>query len=94
MLAKTVDTWYTDSSKTKDGVGVYNIREYENINLSNIAAIFQAEVVAITACVKAMMRKDYNNKRIRINDSNQIIGFGSGDIRSKIAHSANNRLWP
>lgn len=96
MLARSGDTWHTEGSKTKDesGAGVYNIRECESINLGSLATVLQAEVVAITVYVKTMMRKAYNNKRIRIMTESQaaLRALESTPIRSKVVNECLNAL--
>lgn len=61
--------WYTDGSKTSSSTGAGIYEETGNgysINLGNTTTVFQAELLAITACVQVMVWRGYENRMIHI----------------------------
>ena len=56
--------WYTDGSKTKDGVGlgIYNKSMQISIStsLGNLMTVYQAEMLALSKCTETKQIKDRN----------------------------------
>lgn len=90
--------WYTDGSKTDDGVGagIYSERPQTNIyiSLGKYASIFQAEVYAIAMCAYEIARQGYKNKTIYILSDSQaaLKAINSPAINSKIVWECINSL--
>ena len=85
--------WYTDGSKTPDGVGsgVYSRHPTTEISMSlgKIPTVFQAEVTAIEICVRECLDKKYEHKNILILSDSQagIKALESNRINSKLVWS-------
>lgn len=69
--AETSSRIWLNSVVTLQTPMVFDIRECESIKLISPAIVSQAEVLAITEFVSAMIRRTYNSKRIRIIVSSQ-----------------------
>ncbi|XP_069962571.1 uncharacterized protein [Bactrocera oleae] len=68
LLTNSTIKWYTDSSKTAEGIGagVAGPRTKLFIPMGSFPSIFQAEVYAISRCVEINLRRNYRNKSIGI----------------------------
>lgn len=68
-------TWFTDGSKTSEGVGagIYGIRPKRTIsfNLSKDATVFQAEVAAIRSCAEEIIRQEADHGSVAIFSDSQ-----------------------
>ncbi|XP_036339813.1 uncharacterized protein LOC118749151 [Rhagoletis pomonella] len=65
--------WYTDGSKTPEGIGagVYGPRLQLSVPMGAYPSIFQAEVYAISLCAEINLRRNYRNERILILSDSQ-----------------------
>ena len=67
--------WFTDGSKTKDGVGAGlcgpGKKDEQCIRLQDYNTVFQAELFAIKRCAELLMVKELSNKTIRICSDSQ-----------------------
>jgi ribonuclease HI len=82
--------WYTDGSKTDQGVGagIYGDKPRTKINLGlgQYPTVFQAEIVAIEQCAREIIRRSYEDKTIVIYSDSQaaIRALSSCKISSKL----------
>ena len=88
--------WYTDGSKTSEGVGagIYNESVGFSFALGTLLTIFQAEVIAIIECVDKMINENVFGKNIAIcSDSlSALKALYSIEIRSKLLLECSMKL--
>lgn len=96
QITKGALTYYTDGSKTNEGVGIGitgpNIRI--SAALGNAPTIFQAELLAIEFCAQECLRKGLNSARIFIASDSQaaLKALKSTTYESKIAWNCKQSL--
>ena len=90
--------WYTDGSKTKDGVslGIYNKSMQISISTSrgNLMTVYQAEILALSKCIETMLEKQIKDKNIVIcsDSKSALLTLKKDCIQSKIAHDCSLKL--
>lgn len=88
--------WYTDGSKTDEGVGsgVYGPRTNLYRSLGKTPSVFQSEIYAIEMCLDLIKQRGYNKKVIKIlSDSRAaLMALGSYEIKSQIVLCCLNKL--
>nr|XP_036227438.1 uncharacterized protein LOC118682552 [Bactrocera oleae] len=73
LLRESTIKWYTDGSKTEEGIGpgVAGPSTKLSIPMGSFPSIFQAEVYAISRCVGINLQRNYHNKSIAILSDSQ-----------------------
>jgi ribonuclease HI len=83
----TILIWYTDGSKTKNGIGAgvycHGTRRKLSLSLGQYTTVFQAEVYVIKACAVENLDSDYKNRNICILSEAAIEALGKYQITSK-----------
>uniref|UniRef100_A0A0K8UJZ2 RNase H type-1 domain-containing protein n=1 Tax=Bactrocera latifrons TaxID=174628 RepID=A0A0K8UJZ2_BACLA len=96
LLRDSSIRWYTDGSKTSEGIGagVAGPRAKLSIPMGRFPSIFQAEVFAISRCVELNLHRGYRNERIAIlSDSQAAFGaISSYEVKSLLVQECIDRL--
>ncbi|XP_049315637.1 uncharacterized protein LOC125779115 [Bactrocera dorsalis] len=73
LLEDSTIQWYTDGSKTPEGIGagIAGPRTKQSILMGSFPSIFQAEVFAISQCAEVNLSRNYRNQRIAILSDSQ-----------------------
>ncbi|XP_050339722.1 uncharacterized protein LOC126766064 [Bactrocera neohumeralis] len=96
LLRDSSIRWYTDGSKTSEGIGagVAGPRTKLSIPMGKFPSIFQAEVFAISRCVELNLQRGYRNERIAILSDSQaaLKAISSYEIKSLLVQECIDRL--
>ncbi|XP_069966728.1 uncharacterized protein [Bactrocera oleae] len=88
--------WYTDGSKTEEGIGagVAGPSTKLSIPMGSFPSIFQAEVYAISQCVGINLQRNYRNKSIAILSDRQsaLRAINAYEVRSLLVMECIERL--
>nr|AMS38365.1 hypothetical protein [Bactrocera tryoni] len=96
MLRNSTLRWYTDGSKTSEGIGagIAGPRTKLSIPMGSFPSIFQAEVFAISRCIEINLHRNYRNERITILSDSQaaLKAISSYEIKSLLVQECRERL--
>ncbi len=96
LLRGSTIQWYTDGSKTPEGIGagIAGPHTKLSIPMGSFPSIFQAEVFAISQCAVINLQRNYRNKSIAILSDSQaaLKAISAYEIRSLLVEECIGRL--
>ncbi|XP_050335810.1 uncharacterized protein LOC126762809 [Bactrocera neohumeralis] len=96
LLEDSTIQWYTDGSKTPEGIGagIAGPRTKLSIPMGCFPSIFQAEVLAISQCAEINLSRNYRNQRIAILSDSQaaLKAISSYETKSLLVEECIGRL--
>ena len=88
--------WYTDGSKSENGVDaeIYNENHEKFFSLGELLTVFQAELIAIIECVSLLLDERTSGKNIAICSDSQasLKALAKDEIKSKIVFECSSKL--
>ncbi|XP_049304030.1 uncharacterized protein LOC125776332 [Bactrocera dorsalis] len=96
LLRDSTLKWYTDGSKTSEGIGagIAGPRTRLSIPMGRFPSIFQAEVLAISRCTEINLHRGYRNEWITILSDSQaaLKAISAYEIKSLLVQECRERL--
>ncbi|XP_069964799.1 uncharacterized protein [Bactrocera oleae] len=96
LLRGSTIQWYTDGSKTPEGIGagIAGPHTKLSIHMGCFPSIFQAEVLAISQCAVINLQRNYHNKSIAILSDSQaaLKAISAYETRSLLVEECIGRL--